>query len=219
MGFPSNPRHPQIHAARAHAEQVLTKWKQTHPGPAGVSARCPSFRQSQPQAPGPGSAKFRRFDVSIFRRFHPKTTQNANRPNTRPPQDLPAKKIACVTICHLRICTTCARPAPRSEPRASASGTRKAGYPIALNANRRRQLCHRPCIFLDPLKCPRDPVPPKLSPISTIRLFAFSTFPDPAPTHARHKSCKRKKSAVSPDVTLEFAARRTKPPRESPAQP
>ncbi len=43
--------------------------------------------------------------------FSRKTTQIAKRPNTCPPQDLQTKKIACVTVCHLRIYTTCARSA------------------------------------------------------------------------------------------------------------
>ena len=33
--------------------------------------------------------------------FSTKTTKNANRPNTRPPQNLQRKKIPCVTLCHL----------------------------------------------------------------------------------------------------------------------
>ncbi|OWY68871.1 hypothetical protein B7486_23525 [cyanobacterium TDX16] len=42
--------------------------------------------------------------------------------------------------------------------------------------------------------------------VSTFRLFDFSTFPPAAPTRARHKSCKRKKSRVSLYVTFHFAA-------------
>ena len=44
-------------------------------------------------------------------------------------------------------------PRPRSEPRASASGPRKAGYPIAINTNRRRNQCRR-------RRCHREPLAP-----------------------------------------------------------
>ena len=57
---------------------------------------------------------FRSFDFSTF---PPKTTQNAKRPNTCPPQHLQTKKIACVTVCHLRLCRTYARSARWSSPR------------------------------------------------------------------------------------------------------
>ncbi len=45
-----------------------------------------------------------------------KTTKITNRPNPCPPQELQTKKIACVTICHVRFCTTYARSASWSSP-------------------------------------------------------------------------------------------------------
>ena len=62
------------------------------------STPCIHLGPSAPQVPA-----LLHFDVSTFRRFHPKTTQNPNRPNTCPPQELQTKKNACVTLCHLAI--------------------------------------------------------------------------------------------------------------------
>jgi len=45
--------------------------------------------------------------------FSPKTAGIATRPNTCPPQHLQAKKKGCVTLCHLRFCSTCARAPTR----------------------------------------------------------------------------------------------------------
>jgi len=61
-------------------------------------SRTQALRATNP-APQSPERSFPNSDVSTF---PPKTTQVANRPNTRPPRELQSKKIPCVTVCHLR---------------------------------------------------------------------------------------------------------------------
>jgi hypothetical protein len=114
---------------------------------------------------------------------------------------MPATRVACVPKNFFRLLSPSIRSvaAPRSEPRASASGTRRAGYPIVIIAKRRRNQCR--CLRIHP--GPHGPSTP---------WPLFLRFPPKsrtAPTHARHKSCSRKKSPVSPYVTLNSVAPHT----------
>ena len=116
---------------------------------------------------------FRHFDVSTFRLFDVSTQ---NHPKHEPPQPTPATRLATISARPVSPYVTFDLRArrPRSEPRASASGTRKSGPPIKFNTNRRRNQYRRLCIHLDPLECPRATPPPRT--IST-----FRRFPSPTP--------------------------------------
>ena len=68
------------------------------------------------------------------------------------PQHMPATRLATEKnrLTHLMSPSILLARRPRSEPRASASGTRKSGYPIPINANRRRNQYRRLCIYPGP---------------------------------------------------------------------
>ena len=62
--------------------------------------------------------------ASLCQPISPKTAENATCPNTFPPQEFRAKKIACVTLCHLRFCSA---GAVGFAPAVSINGVRPAG--------------------------------------------------------------------------------------------
>ncbi len=74
-----------------------------------------TYKRTSPKFSVPIRAYTRHVSPCAFSR---KTAKNPHHPNTCPPQDLQTKKIACVTLCHLRFCSTCARSTPLFSPSA-----------------------------------------------------------------------------------------------------
>ena len=82
---------------------------QSTPTAGPISTAASTFSWTLSNAPAHRRrSKFRRFDVSTFRRFRPKTTQIANHPNPRPPQALAQSP---KPLCHLM--SPCVLPVPR----------------------------------------------------------------------------------------------------------
>jgi hypothetical protein len=78
----------------------------------------PAASRLSPRASDVRSSKFRLFDVSTFRRFHQKPPETPSAPTHARHKrwhDFPEH---CVTLCHLRFCTTCARATRWSLPSA-----------------------------------------------------------------------------------------------------
>jgi len=119
-----------------------------------------------------------------------------NRLNREMPQPTPATALTSVPKNFFRLLSPCnlSSPRPRSEPRASASGTRKAGCPIALIAKRRRNQCRR-------LYIPQTLWHVLVPPVSHQKPSQKRA----APTHVRHASCNRPKRSDSPYVTFGFS--------------
>ena len=133
--------------------------------------------------------------ISTFRLFD--VCPQKNHPNREPPQPMPATALASVRPNFFRLLS----PGVLHDLRAS----HKAACRLAMDYPQR-------CPVSPTLHSPAPPRPPRASSprpqvlqISTFRRFDFSTFSPAIPTHARHKSCKRKKSRVSPYVTFSFA--------------
>ncbi len=171
----------------AHSEQVLsTGGHPTHAKSTTPPPQAPAIRP-QASSPRPPVSGLPNLDVSTFRRFHQKTTQTSPRPNPCPPQELQAKKIPCVTICHLRFRQTCARSAlvftlgtsaPQSlGPCLSPMQRSEVGgrWPTCRAAQ-----CRCPCITR------ASPSPPPLRPqASGLRpqVFSSKNHPNLAPPH------------------------------------
>ena len=80
------------------------------------SLNPPSTSRPAPQLHSPCPVRaysLPNFDVSTFRRFCPKTTQIASRPNPSPPQHLPPSPKTFFAYCHFRTCSTYARSTKR----------------------------------------------------------------------------------------------------------
>ena len=186
---------PPIRAARVSKryQKIWTPKRNQHPSPtqsAPPPLHYPGPSRMPPRNPAAAHhfdvSTFRLFDFSTFRRF-----RQENHPNLEPPQPTPATSVGTiprarvspyVTFGFARFART---PRPRSEPRASASGTRKSG-----------SLLH-PTPSVDPISTAASafswtlsnaPAQPRRR--SPFRRFDVSTFrrfrpqPQPAPAQA-----------------------------------
>ena len=160
--------------------------------------RAPTVREGSridcPRATPPPRtiSTFRLFDFSTF---PPKTTQNPNRPNTCPPQELQTKKIACVTICHLGFTRFFARNL-RSEQRMIAANWIDFDVSTFMHRLQHYSTCARagdPAFTLDTLHPPR-PLRASSPGSPPFRRFDFSTFPPknhPKPEPPQHMPATR----------------------------
>ena len=127
--------------------------------------------------------------VSHLKRFHEKPPNSRTTPTHVHHASCIRPQKTFFAYCHHRFVRS---PPPQSEPRASASGPRKSGPPIAINTNRRPNQHRRLCICLDPLECPHATPPPltistfRRFDVSTFRRFDVSTFPRKTTQIANH---------------------------------